>query len=76
MRSFFFFFFRKEPIRNTFYNLYQTPSNSYPEAAQCSVLLNVMNYQTQPGFYTRPGAWEACGMVRSRSLEDGNEEDG
>lgn len=69
-------FLTKEPIRSTFYNLYQTPSNSYPGAPQCSILLNIMNHQAQPGFYSRPGAREACGMVRSRSLEDGNEEDG
>lgn len=69
-------FFTKEPIRSRFYNLYQTPSNSYPEEPQYSVLLNIMNYQTQPGFYSRPGAQEACGMVHSRSLQDGNEEDG
>lgn len=59
-----------------FYNLYQMPNNSYPEAPQRSVLLNIMNYQTLPGFYSRPGAREPCGMVHSRSLEDGNEEDG
>lgn len=68
--------FTKEPSRSTFHNFYQTLNNSYPEVPQCSVLLNIMNYQTQPGFYSRPGAREACGMVHSRSLGDGNEEDG